>query len=176
MALSCSRVRYPRPRTIGVAVIGVLGTAILVAATTSSRSAPLLRYRIVGREVALPTRVDSGRCPQGRTRIPIAAESGRRIGVAHVCVLTIRKIEDSGGHLRRIVQTVLETDSLPTGAIVSKETQTFAIARDPRHSTAVFRGRVMRGTGRYVHARGTLSGGGPTAGGVADWRIVVRLR
>jgi hypothetical protein len=176
VALSCSTVRYPRARTIRVAVIGVLGTATLVAATTSSRSASPLRYRLVGREVALPTRVDSGPCPQGRTRIPIAAESGRRIGVAHVCVLTIRKIEDSGGHLQRIVQTVLETDSLPSGAIVSKQTQTFAIASDLRHSTAVFRGRVLRGTGRYAHARGTLSGGGPTAAGVADWRITVRLR
>ena len=151
----------------------VIGTAALVAAPPSPHSTPTLRYRLVGREVALPA---SGSCPQGRTRIPIAAESGRRIGVAHVCVLTIRKIEDSGGRLQRIVQTVLQTDSLPAGAIVSKQTQTFVFARDPRHSTAVFRGRVVRGTGRYAHVRGTLSGGGPTTEGVADWRMTVRLQ
>jgi hypothetical protein len=157
-------------------MLGVVGTAVLVAATASSRPASTLRYRLVGREIALPTNVDSGPCPQGRTRIPIVAESGRRIGAAHVCVLTIQKFEDSGGNLRRIVQTVLETDSLPTGAIVSKQAQTFVFVGDLRRSTADLRGRVLRGTGRYAHARGTLSGGGPTVEGVADWRITAPLR
>ena len=93
-----------------------------------------------------------------------------------MCVLTIRKDEDSDGHLQRIVQTVVETDSLPAGEIVSKQTQAFAFGADLRHSTAVFHGRVVRGTRRYAHARGTLSGGGHTTEGIADWRITVQLR
>ena len=97
------------------------------------------------------------------------------MGTASVCVLTIEKAEDSEGHLRRITQTVRETDSLSAGSILSRQTQLFAFSRDGRRSSAAFRGRVVGGTGRYARARGTLSGGGPTTDGVADWRITVRL-
>ena len=98
------------------------------------------------------------------------------MGTDFVCVLTIEKDEDSDGHLRRITQTVRETDSLPAGSILSRQTQVFAFSRDGRRSSAAFRGRVVRGTGRFARARGTLSGGGPIVDGVADWRVTVRLR
>jgi hypothetical protein len=99
-----------------------------------------------------------------------------RIGTAHVCVLTIQRTDDPNGNLRRIVQTVLEKDSLPRGEIVSRQKQSFLFAGDKRHSTASFRGRVVRGTRRYANARGIVSGGGPTLDGVADWTVVIRLR
>jgi hypothetical protein len=150
--------------------------AVLVAATAPSRSGSNVSYRLVGRGKALPTQIDSGPCPQGRTSIEIASRSGTRIGTAYVCVLTIERTDDSNGNLQRITQVVRETDSLPRGAIVSRQRQIFAFGRDPRRSSASFRGRVVKGTGRYARTTGTVSGGGPTIDGIADWRVIVRLR
>jgi hypothetical protein len=90
--------------------------------------------------------------------------------------LTIQRTDDANGNLRRIVQTVLEKDSLPGGEIVSRQKQSFLFASDKRHSMASFRGHVVHGMRRYAHAKGTVSGGGPTVDGVADWTIVIRLR
>src|SRR5919201_3477776 len=162
-------------RLFGFVVVGALGT-VLAAGAAAPSSPPLVSYRLVGRGKPLPAQIDSGPCPQGRTATAIAGRSGRRVGTAYLCVLTIAKVEDSGGHLRRITQTVRETDSLPAGAIVSRQRQVFAFSRDGLRSSAAFRGRVVGGTGRYARASGTLSGGGPTVDGVADWRITVRLR
>jgi hypothetical protein len=159
----------------GFVIVGALGTVLAVAEAAPSATS-IVSYRLVGRGKPLPAQIGSGTCPQGRTSIAIAGRSGARVGTASICVLTIEKAEDSSGELRRITQTVRETDSLPAGAIVSRQTQVFAFSRDGRRSSAAFRGRVVRGTGRYVRARGTLSGGGPTVDGVADWRITVRLR
>jgi hypothetical protein len=154
--------------------VGALGLLLAAAAAASSTST--VSYRLVGRGKPLPAQIGSGPCPQGRTSIAIAGRSGARVGTASVCVLTIERVEDSSGHLGRITQTVRETDSLPAGAIVSRQTQVFAFSRDGRRSSAVFRGRVVRGTGRFAGARGALSGGGSTFDGVADWRMTVRLR
>jgi hypothetical protein len=81
-----------------------------------------------------------------------------------------------GYGVQRIVQTVRETDSLPGGTVVSVQTQTVRFARGQRHTTAVFRGRVVGGTGRYVHARGAVSGGRPGFDERARWRVTIRLR
>jgi hypothetical protein len=160
---------------LAAVVAGALGTALAAAAAAPS-STSLVSYRLVGLGKPLPAQIGSGPCRQGRTSFVIAGSSGRRVGTAHLCVLTIAKVEDSRGVLRRIVQTVREIDSLPTGAIVSRQRQVFTFSRDGRRSSAGFRGRVAGGTGRYARARGTLSGGGPTVDGVANWRITVRLR
>ena len=162
-------------RLFGFVVVGALGT-VLTAGAAAPSSTSLVSYRLVGRGKPLPAQIDSGPCPQGRTTIAIAGRSGRRVGTAYLCVLTIARVEDSGGDLRRITQTVRETDSLPAGAIVSRQRQVFAFSRDGRRSSAVFRGRVVGGTRRYAHASGTLSGGGPAIDGAADWRITVRLQ
>jgi hypothetical protein len=91
-------------------------------------------------------------------------------------VLTIEKTDLPKYGVRRIVQTVLETDSLPDGRIVSRQTQTIVFARDQRHTTARFRGRIVAGSGRYSHAAGTVSGGGPGVNGVADWQMTINIR
>lgn len=80
-----------------------------------------------------------------------------------------------GYGLRRIVQTVLEIDSLPGGTIVSRQTQTILFARNQRRTTAIFRGRILSGTGRYANARGTVRGGGTGLDGKADWLVTLRL-
>jgi uncharacterized protein (TIGR02453 family) len=158
-------------------LLALLAAAALwmTGAATAAPSASSITFRLVGRGKPLPAQIGSGPCPQGRTVITIASKSGARIGTAHVCVLTIEKTDDAHG-LRRIVQTVLERDVLPAGTIVSRQRQTFVFARDQRHSTAILRGRVVRGTRRYAGSTGTVSGGGPAVDGFADWRIMIRLR
>ncbi len=135
-----------------------------------------MTFRIVGRGTVIPTPVDTGPCPQGRYASAIRSAAGERIGTSHVCVLTISKLDLPGYGVARIEQTVLEADALPGGTIVSRQTQRFRFARDQRHTTASFVGRVVGGTSRYAHARGTVSGGGPAVEGDARYRITIRLR
>lgn len=134
-----------------------------------------VRVHLVGFGSPLPAPIGSGPCPQGRTVIAIESDAGARIGTARVCVLTIRKLDRPNWGVRRIVQTVREVDSLPGGKIVSRQTQTFLFARDQRHTTATFRGRVVRGSGRYAGVRGSVSGGGGGVDGKAKWRVTFRL-
>ena len=161
----------PAVRLLAVAAIGTAITPVALATPTATT----VRFRLLGFGTPLPTAIDSGSCPQGRTVITIASASGARIGAAHVCVLTIQKTDLPNYGVRRIVATVLETDSLPGGTIVSRQRQSFLFARDQRHSTASFRGRVVRGTGRYAHAKGMVSGGGPAVEGRANWAVKIRL-
>jgi hypothetical protein len=118
----------------------------------------------------LPAQLDKGPCPQGRTRIEIEP-SGSVVG----CVLMIRKWDAAHYGVKRISQTARETYHLSGGTLVTLETQTIHFARDQRHTTAAFRGRVLGGTGQYAHARGTVSGGGPGVNGHGDWRVALRL-
>jgi hypothetical protein len=69
------------------------------------------------------------------------------------CVLTIRKWDVANCGVARISQTAIETYRLRGGTIVTRERQTIRFARDQRHTVAVFRGRVVGGTGRYVAGR-----------------------
>lgn len=129
-----------------------------------------LRLHLRGFGTPLPAELDKGPCPQGRTRIEIQP-SGSVVG----CVRTIRKWAAAHYGVKRISQTACETYHLSGGTLVTLETQTIHFARDQRHTTAAFRGRVLGGTGRYAHARGTVSGGGPGVNGHGDWRVALRL-
>lgn len=108
--------------------------------------------------------------------MPIASDGGDRIGTEQLGVLTITKLDHPNWGVRRIVQTARVVDSLPGGTIVSRQTQTFLFARDQRQTRAIFRGRVVGGTGRYMHLRGTVSGGGPGRDGKADWSLIFQVR
>lgn len=129
-----------------------------------------VQLRLRGFGTPLPTQLDQGPCPQGRTLIEIQP-SGSVVG----CVRTIRKWDSAHYGVKRITQTVRETYHLSRGTLVTLETQTIHFARDQHHTTAVFRGRVIGGTGRYAHARGTVVGGGPGIDGHADWLVSIRL-
>ena len=139
-------------------------------------SGTVLRLHLAGFGTPLPSEVDRGPCPQGRTSITIRSAAGDPIGSQIGCVLSIRKTERPDHRVGQITQTVRETYVLTGGTIVSEETQTIRFAADQRHTTAIFRGRVLRGAGRYAHARGTISGGGRGLDGRADWLINVALR
>jgi hypothetical protein len=75
----------------------------------------------------------------------------------------------------RIIATVRATIPLSGGTLRTSETQQFTFTRNGT-STAVFRGRVTGGTGRYEGSTGTVSGGGEGRNGVAVWRLTFRLR
>lgn len=129
-----------------------------------------LQLHLRGFGTPLPTQIDQGPCPQGRTLIEI-----RPSGSVAGCVRTIRKWDASHYGVKRITQTARETYHLSGGTIRTLETQTIHFARDQRHTTAVFRGRVVGGSGRYAHARGTVAGGGSGIDGHADWLLSLRL-
>lgn len=129
-----------------------------------------LQLHLLGFGTPLPTQIDQGPCPQGRTSIEIQP-SGSVIG----CVLTIRKWDAPNYGVKKITQTARETYRLAGGTIVTLETQTIHFARDQHHTTAVFRGRIVGGSGRFVRARGTTEGGGPGVDGRGDWTITLRL-
>jgi len=130
-----------------------------------------LKLHLRGFGTSLPTQLDRGPCPQGRTLIQIEP-SGSVVG----CVRTIRKWDAADYGVKRITQTVRERYHLGGGYLITLETQTIHFARDQRHTSAVFHGRVIGGSGRYANARGTLSGGGPGINGSADWLVSLRLR
>jgi hypothetical protein len=129
-----------------------------------------LQLHLRGFGTPLPTQIDQGPCPQGRTLIEIRP-SGSVVG----CVRTIRKLDASHYGVKRITQTARETYHLSCGTIRTLEMQTIHFARDQRHTIAVFRGLVVGGSGRYAHARGTVAGGGSGIDGHAGWLLSLRL-
>jgi hypothetical protein len=92
-----------------------------------------------------------------------------------VCVTSVRKLTKPGLDPWRIVQSARVTTPLSGGTVRTAETQTFTFTRSGG-SSAVFRGRVIGGTGRYAGATGTVSGGGNGRNGVAVWRVTFHLR
>jgi hypothetical protein len=156
----------------GAVLTAVLALAAVVVAPLSHGSGRVLRLHLAGFGVPLAA---TTACPEGQTSIPITLATALRIGTARLCVLAVRKHETGEGGIRRIVQSVLETDSLPGGTLKSVQTQTITFGSDQRHTTAIFRGRVLRGTGRFAGAHGTISGRGPGYENTAAWVTAIRL-
>jgi hypothetical protein len=183
--------RRQRRRWLGftIAAIGATGcAAALFFAVAGRRDSPTsnapaspvagvqtVHLHLAGFGTPLPTEIDKGPCPQGRTLIAITSTQGSHLGSVHECVLTIAKRDVPNYGLARIVLTAKETYSLPGGTIITRERQTIRFARDQRHTTATFHGDILRGTGRYEHARGQMTGGGRGVDGHADWLVSLRL-
>jgi hypothetical protein len=180
-----------RRRRLGLAAVVVVGAAVAAvvyrglvpsdrsnvptSSTGSLVAGTVLRLHLAGFGTPLPTELDKGPCPQGRTVIRIRSGAGAPIGSQSGCVLSIGKKTTSNDDIVRITQTTRETYALHDGTIVSQETQTIRFAADQRHTVATFRGRVLRGTGRYAHTRGTVSGGGRGLDGKADWLMNIHF-
>jgi hypothetical protein len=100
-----------------------------------------------------------------------------RIGTSTICVLEASKTERPGYSIGSVTERVIERDSFRRGTIVSRSTYFFRwIARDGSLAKATISGRVTGGTGRYVGARGTISGTGLQRNGRQQLVFVVRLR
>lgn len=130
-----------------------------------------VRLHLRGFGTPLPTQLDQGPCPQGRTLVRIAPT-----GSVIECVLAISKLDAPHYGIKQISQTTRETYHLSGGTIVTLERQTVYFARNQHHTTKVITGRVVGGTGRYAHARGTVSGGGAGVGDHANWLVSLRVR
>lgn len=179
-----ARSRQRRRRRIIVLVAAATAAGIAAYLSISRSSTPStatssggeigkpssMQLHLRGFGTPLPTQLDRGPCPQGRTLIEVQP-SGSVVG----CVLTIRKWDGAGYGVKRITQTVRETYRLAGGTLLTRETQTIRFARDQHHTTAAFRGNIIGGSGRYTHARGTVSGGGPGVNGRGDWTITLQL-
>lgn len=136
-------------------------------------TAPTLELHVRGFGTALPAQTGSGSCPDGRTRLRLSI--GSASGSIEECVLFAGKTSYPSGAVRSVVERVRDRYRLPGGTIVTRESHTIRFARDQVHTTAVFSGRVVGGSGRYAGARGTVSGGGPGTGEVGDWTLRMRL-
>src|SRR5207237_1553460 len=112
--------------------------------------------------------------PAGEDADPDLSDGGARLGTAHLCVLTISKLDLPHWGVRRIVQTVREADSLPFASVVSVQRQTFLFARDQRHTTAIFEGRVVGRSGRSLTAAAPSPAAAPVDG-KANWLVTLRL-
>ncbi|MFN2628413.1 MAG: hypothetical protein ABR569_07235 [Gaiellaceae bacterium] len=66
------------------------------------------------------------------------------------------------------------TTQLPGGALRSVETQAFTFGHLHR-STATFVGQIVGGTGRFIGAAGTVSGGGTGHNAVGLWHETFHL-
>jgi hypothetical protein len=124
-----------------------------------------LRLRGFGQSVG-----SSAACPAGQTVIRIVGSSRSVL----VCATAVRKLTKPRLDPWRIVQSARVTTPLSGGTLRTAETQTFTFTRSGATS-AVFRGRIIGGTGRYAGATGTVSGGGNGRIGVAVWRVTFRL-
>jgi hypothetical protein len=101
-----------------------------------------------------------GTCPQGSWTSRIESVSGHPLGLAHLCGLRIRKLVADGRDPSRIESVVRETDVLPGGTMLLGETQTISFGPTGEESGVAATGTVIRGTGRYARASGTLVGRG----------------
>jgi hypothetical protein len=159
---------------VGIAALLILGNSSTPSSATGAGAGvgqpSTLQLHLRGFGTSLPTQIDQGPCPQGRTSIEIQP-SGSVIG----CVLTIRKWDAPNYGVKKITQTARETYHLTGGTIVTLETQTIHFARDQHHTTALFSGRVIGGSGRFVHARGSTVGGGPGVDGRGEWTVTLHL-
>jgi hypothetical protein len=166
-----------RRRAIVVLVAAVLSasTALYLSLADTGSHTPTLQVHLRGFGTPLASEIDKGPCPQGRTLIQVRSLTRTREGTVVGCVLTIRKWDEPNYGVKRIVQTSRETYHLIGGSIVTRELQTINFARDQRRTTAIFRGRIVGGSGRYAHASGTVSGGGHGVDGSADWLVSLRL-
>jgi hypothetical protein len=131
---------------------------------------------LAGFGTPLPSEIDRGPCLQGRTSIAVRLPATAQAGTLTECVLSVSQTRRATGTLARISERTRDTYALPGGTLVTLESHSIVFAPDQHHTTAIFRGRIVAGSGRYAHARGTLSGGGPGVDGKARWHITMRLR
>jgi hypothetical protein len=135
-----------------------------------------LTLQLVGWGTVIQPYLGRGACPDGRTSMSVRSSTGAKVGSVVECDLVVTKVDEPNWGVRRTHAELTATYTIPGGTIVTREQRTFLFARDQIHSTGRFTGRIIGGTGRYAHARGTVSGGGPGTGRRALWKLELRFR
>ena len=157
-----------------------VATACALALTYASAAGAGHRARTITlRIVSTPRDLGpSAHCPGGRVQSRLVAPTGTAVvGSSLVCVLDATITHPPGALVGNVTEQVLETDSIQGGRIVSRQRQVFRFNPAGTRAQASFRGTVLRGTGRYSGARGTISGGGPMGvANVTHPQFVLKIR
>ena len=184
--------RRQRKRRLGMALASLIALAISWPAlwvvrhhharTTApgTSAAPVanrpLKLHLVGWGVPSEPYTGRGSCPDGFTVIPIVSAGGARVGSLSECDKEASKLDKTNWGVRKTHAVLLGTYRLSGGSIRTREQRTFVFARDQLHTQGYFTGTIIGGTGRYVNAKGVVSGGGPSAGNRARWTVRLAFR
>ena len=115
-------------------------------------------------------------CPDGVFTLPIRSSTGATIGSDSECDLVDSKVDSPAGRVLRTYAILRATYRVPGGTLETREQRTFRFSRDQIHTSGLFTGRIIGGSGRYAHARGSISGGGPGGANSANWTVAFHFR
>jgi hypothetical protein len=155
-----------------VAVLAIAGALVAPGTVAAVGAARTLHYRVAGEPWDLGMSAD---CPDGSVRYGIETLAGKAIGTATLCVLRASKVDERGGGVT-ITERIRETDAFRDGWLATAQTQTYRASGDGRRGKVVLSGVVTGGTGRFVRARGTITGAGVNTPTRLDVVVTVRLR
>ncbi len=157
--------------TARAAIAALLLALAAVSPSGAASSAQTISFRIASAPKNLGS---SSACRDGLTKTRVLSASGKRLGTSTLCVLRASKTDRPGYAIGSVTMDSLETDALRGGTIVSRATHVFRwIARDGSLSRVTIRGQIVRGTGRYAGARGTIAGSGLQR--LGRWQVAVSL-
>jgi hypothetical protein len=185
------RQRRRRLTLAGVTLL-LLGTAVLVwrLAFTSAR-APVreshrlnaaalprsLTLHVVGWGTPIQGYDPRSSCPDGKFNAPIVSSQGQTVGSFVECDLVVSKTDKPDWGVRSTHAALATTYTIHGGTIEAREQRTFLLSRQylnsekPIRTRGSFRGRITGGSGRYVHVRGTVTGGGLSINNNGSWTV-----
>lgn len=181
--------RRQRRRRVGVAaalvVVAGNGIAVWQVAFTHSNAThlagrlstpvglpPTLTLHLVGWGSPVQGYAPSTPCPDGVFSLRIRSSVGNTIGSDSECDLVDSKVNRPDGKVLRTHASLLATYRIADGTIETREQRTFRFSPDQLHTMGRFSGRIISGSGRYAHAGGTISGGGPGGANSASWTVL----
>jgi hypothetical protein len=182
-----ARRRQRRRRVIEAAMVALLvGIAVAVwqlAFVRSHAGSPVgnpapperpstLTLHLVGWGAVVQGFAPGTSCPDGVISVPIRSSAGHAFGSVSECDLVVSKAQRPNGSVLSTHANMLGTYHLPGGTILTHEQRTFHFSRDQMHTNGRFTGRIIGGSGRYAHARGSITGGGPGGANTAHWTVV----
>ncbi len=177
-------------------VLLLLGTAVLVwrLAFTSPRGPSQHRHRlnaaalsqsltlhVVGWGTPIQGYAPRSSCPDGKFIAPIVSAQGQTVGSFVECDLVVSKTDRPNWGVRSTHAALATMYTIPGGTIEAREQRTFLLSRQyldskkPVRTCGIFRGRITGGTGRYAHARGTVTGGGLSINNNGSWTVTFHL-
>lgn len=196
-ALIAEARRRQRKRRLLVALIAAAATAIGLAlwqfafttgltSRTGGHSSGLvtgprvLTLHLIGWGTPVYGYTGRGPCPDGRFESAIET-NGSKIGSFLQCDLADSKIDKPNWGVRSTHAVLSGTYRLPGGTILTREQRTFLFSRQSPNSAipirvhGSFTGRIVGGSGRYAHLRGTITGGGHGINNSGDWTLTPHL-
>jgi hypothetical protein len=173
--------------TVAFVLLAAIGVAAWQLAFSQSSSAthaghehtparlglpPTLTFHLLGWGTVVQGYSSRSSCPDGVTSVPIRSSAGQTVGSMSECDLVVSKVDKPNWGVWSTHANMLATYHAPGGTIDTHEQRTFRFSRSQIHTTGSFTGRITGGSGRYAHARGSVTGGGPGGAKSAHWTVV----